>query len=528
MTFSTLRKKAVKQQAERHEYFLNLYRLDRDAVPADAFEYIDDEDLYPSNRYFPITLYYDPNRIPEQKRHKLYRDVSSEPPHRGRIVRMRALPPDRLSRISISHGPLFERLFLNRGYATDVEGRTTAGRGRLDTFKIVERNFAVFRANAHLWARMVADQGEAMFSTRSVGEHKLLALPMLGKRKRNGRSIPLVRYADLFLGSKGPSYHDFHLAHSTTPREAFAESGRLEAQRFLFGDLGREPIEQIEFELANAQMIWGGGRRVRTENRAAASAAVMVWFSQVVAAQRRTSWDSEIQRKWPVEQFKLRSEAKLHGSVVGVRKIPGPARTLQQQIEWEINQIIGRTNKDTWNEFVHKISRDDRILAALNGAAVDLPAGDVQGPIKPKEYLVIIAQWIGVLKRTGTHVFDENIARWLRLGWKSIKNNEVLFGQFPRTTWLRLIALAGKYNLAPPARAGVLPRRRVEGFSKPFTVTYEWVTMNTLSQPTACNWEDGTLALRGPMLCFPADKLLYWKRKASIVKRLEGFWAPAK
>lgn len=162
---------------------------------------------------------------------------------------------------------------------------------------------------------------------------------------------------------------------------------------------------------ANAQMIWGGGRRVRTENRAAGSAAVMVWFSQVVAAQRRTSWDSEIRRKWAVEQSALRSEAKLHRSVIGVRKIPaeGRARTLPQQIEWEINKIIGRTNKDTWNEFVHKISRDDRILAALNGAAADLPAGDIQGLIKSKEYLVIIAQWIGTLKRAGTHVFDENI-----------------------------------------------------------------------------------------------------------------------
>ncbi|BBB97133.1 MULTISPECIES: hypothetical protein [Bradyrhizobium] len=155
---------------------------------------------------------------------------------------MRALQPDRLSKVSISRGPRFERLFLNRGYATDVEGRTTAGRGRFDTFKVVERNFAAFRANAHLWARMVADQGEAMFGATSVGEHKLLALPMQGKRKRNGRSIPLVRYADLFLGSMGPSYHDFHLTHATTPREAFAESGRLEAQRFLFGNLGREPI----------------------------------------------------------------------------------------------------------------------------------------------------------------------------------------------------------------------------------------------------------------------------------------------
>jgi hypothetical protein len=32
---------------------LDLYRLDRHTVPADAFEHIDDEDLYPSNRYFP-------------------------------------------------------------------------------------------------------------------------------------------------------------------------------------------------------------------------------------------------------------------------------------------------------------------------------------------------------------------------------------------------------------------------------------------------------------------------------------------
>ncbi|UQD95992.1 hypothetical protein [Bradyrhizobium japonicum] len=530
MTFSALRKAVAEQQADRHEYFLDLYRLDRHTVPADAFEHIDDEDLYPSNRYFPITLYYDPDRITERKRQKLFRDISLQPLHRGRILRMRALQPDRLGRVSISLGPRFERLFLARGYVTDVEGRTTVDRGRLDTFKVVERNFATLRANAHLWARMLSDQGEAMFGKHLVKEHKRLAVPILGKRRRNERPIPLIRHADLFLGSEGPTYHDFLLAHSTTPREAFAESGRSEAQEFLFGNLGREPIEQLEFELANAQVIWGGRRRVRAENRAAASAAVVVWFSQAVAAQRRISWDSEIRRKWPVEQAALRSEAKLHPNVIGVHKIPakGRARALQQQIEWEINQIIGRTEKDTWNEFIGKISRDERILAALHGSIVDLPAADIHELIESKEYLVIIAHWIGTLKRTGTQVFDENIARWLRLGWKSIKSSKILYGQFPKTTWLRLIASAGKYCLTPAVRAGALPRCRIEGFSKPFTVTYEWVTMNTLDHPTACSWEGEVLALRGPMLCFPADKLLYWKQKASIIVRLKGFWARAK
>lgn len=412
---------------------------------------------------------------------------------------------------------------------TDVEGRTPSGRGRLDAFKVVERNFATFRANAHLWAKMLLDQGDAIFGAASVGEKKLLATPMLGMRKGNGRYIPLVQHADLFLGSTGSSYHDFHLGHSTTPREAFAESGRLDAQKFLFGDLGREPIAQVEFELANAQMIWGGRARVRGERRSAASAAVTVWFSQVVAAQRRISWDSDIRRKWPVEQYALRQEAELHPNVIGVRKIPaeGRARTFAQQVTWETDQIIGRRARDTWNEFVHKISRDDRILAALNGSVVDLPASDIEELIASKEYLVIIAHWVGALKRTGTQEFDETIARWIRLGWKSIKNNKILYGQFPKTTWLRLIALAGKYNVTPPSRAGALPRVRIEGFSTPFTVTYEWVTMNTLDRPTACSWTEGTLELRGPMLCFPANRLLYWKRRASIVKRLKGFWAPA-
>lgn len=528
MKFSTLARMHAEQQAERHRYFLDLYQLNGQVVPADAFEHIDDEELYPSNRYFPITLYYDPKRLrTEAARQRLYRRTTRQ--HRGRIVRMRALLPDRLSRVSVSRGPRFEKLFLARGYATNVEGRTTIGRGKPGTFKVADRNFAAFRANAHLWAKILSDQSQAMFGVSSVGEQKALAAPMLGKRQKNGRPLPLVRHKGLFLGVRGPSDHDFHLAHATTPREAFDEGGRLPAQKFLFGNLRREPIEQLELEIANAQLIWGSRRRLSAETRSAASAAIVVWYSQIVATQRRISWDTDIRRKWPVEHSELLKEIKRHGTAIGVERLPAKAkaRRLSQQIVWEADQIVGRID-DAWNDFAHRISRTDRILAALNGSAVDYAAKDIEKLIESKEYLVIIASWIGTLKRTGVQVFDESIARWLRFGWKSIRSNRCLFGQFPETTWLKLISLAGKYDFQPARTAGALPRLQLRGFSKPFTVTYEWVTIKTLEQPTACSWEHDVLALKGPMLCFPANKLAYWKQKASIVKKQNGFLAPGK
>ena len=531
MTFRDAAKQAARQQDERHEYFLKLYRLDSKKVLADAFEYIDYEQLYPSNRYFPVTLYYDPDRVQTEKRRKRLYD-RAKGKFRHRVVRMRPLDPKALDKSSVTHGPRFERLFLKRGYAADVEGRTFVGKGRPKSFKVVEANKAILQANAHLWTGMLAGQSH-LFGVTSPKELKALAAAMLGTARKNGRLIPLVRYKGLLLGTRTPVGYPFHLASSTTPLEAMNEGQR--SIDLLFGRLTQEALEQIEFELANMHTLFGGRPRNPPERRQQASAAVLVWFSQVIAAQRRVVWDTEMRRKWSIELDQLLNERRIHKRVVGAKVLSErhvKRKTIDEQIDDEKETLKGEA-EDIWDGYrpkcIHKISLNDRMLAALHGSAVDFTARSEDHFIESKEYLIVLARWIGELKRTGVQTFDEGIARCLRLGWSFIsKGDNCLLGQFPRTTWLRLVSMAGKEVRQTSRIPYGLPRLRIDGYAGRFDVTYEWATMNTLDDPTACVWEDGTLALRGTLLCFPADRLAYWKRKTSMVGKLRGFWAPRK
>ena len=521
-------KKSAAAQSERHAYLSKLYGLE--GIEADAFDNLENEDLYPSNRYFPITLYYDPDLFrTEQDREQLYRRTKRKYPRR--VLRMRPLNPKALRKFSVSRGPRFERLFLerDRGYATDVDGRTFVGKGRPSSFKVVEANKTILQANAHLWTEMLAECSEPLFEVTSPEKFKALAAAMLGTAKKGGRLIPLVRYKDLFLGARAAVGYPFYLAYSTTPLEAMNEGKR--GIELLFARLAQDAVKQIEFEFANAQILFGVRARTSSEYRHEASAAIVVWFSQVLAAQRRVVWDTEVRRKWSIALRELLNEKKLHKRVIGAKVLSErhiKSKTLDEQIDDEKEALKGKA-EDIWRDYrpdcIHEISLEERMLAVLHGMAVDSTTRSEYDFIESREYFIVLAWWIGELKRTGVQTFDENIARYLRLGWNFIsKGNNCLLGQLPRTTWLKLVSMAGKEVISRTPSG--LPWHRLDGYAGRFDVTYEWVTINTLHDPTACTWENGALALRGPLLCFPADQLAYWKRKASMVRELSGFWAP--
>jgi len=94
----------------------------------------------------------------------------------------------------------------------------------------------------------------------------------------------------------------------------------------LFNNMAQEANEQLECEFANAHFVFGGGSRTSAERRQQASAAILVWYSQVVAAQRRMAWDVKMQRKWPIalsDPFRLMTET---GCGPGINTAPPAAR----------------------------------------------------------------------------------------------------------------------------------------------------------------------------------------------------------
>ena len=526
MTLREVARKTERARSERHRYLSNLF--EHAGSDVGFYDELDDGDLLPSNRYFPITLYYDPERIgTKELREEILRDVKR--PLRGRVVRMQALDPKALRRFSVNRSPRFETLFLERGYATDVEGRIPSGRRRPKSFKMVEANKLVLQTSAHLWTDMLADQSEHLFE-RTPNDCEVLAAPMLGLTERNGPYIPLVEYKDMFLGTNHPVGYPFHLAWSTTPKEAMKEGQR--GMSLLFNDLTQEANEQLEYEFANAHLVFGGASRTSAERRQQASAAVLVWFSQVIAAQRRVVWDVEMRRKWPVALSELGKEKKVHKTVIGAPRLPEGAslgRTIEQQIGEEKELVRNRAEgrRGYLPDCIHEISLNERLLAVLHGSAVDSASRSECDFLESKEYLIVLARWIGELKRIGFHTFDERIARCLRLGWNFISNGDnCLLGQFSGETWLMLIGMAGKETVQRSRIPHALPQRRLDGYAGPCDVTYEWGPLSVAGQPAASVMEDGTLALRGPLLCFPVDQLAYWKRKAKMVSELGGFLAP--
>jgi hypothetical protein len=185
-------------------------------------------------------------------------------------------------------------------------------------------------------------------------------------------------------------------------------------------------------------------------------AAILTWYSQVIAVQRKICWHVETARSWRLALRSLCDEADLHGRIIGVKELPKEvhrAATWDELVSDEMNRVsveIEGATKTSPRWLTHKIHRNERLLAALHGSKFDLhPSHDEISFFEAGSHLVAVASWIGSLKRTGTQVLDEWTARCLCVGWNSIKRgNNCLFGQLPETTWLTLIEVAKTFFCA--------------------------------------------------------------------------------
>jgi hypothetical protein len=181
-------------------------------------------------------------------------------------------------------------------------------------------------------------------------------------------------------------------------------------------------------------------------------------------------------------------------------------------------------------EIKHEVTLQDYMLAALHGSTIDLGDDNEHEFFESGSHLVVLAHWIGVLKRTGQQVFGRGIARCLRVGWTEIETGQnCLLGQFPMEVW-RILLQRSKGFFPPVIRKlGVLPRFDYRGFreAKPIKIQYEWITEQTLGAPP-CRATNSRITVRGPMLCFPTHQMEDWKIKAAIVHRQRGFMVQTK
>jgi hypothetical protein len=552
MTFAELKRVIEGSRAQRNEYFSRLYGYET----IEDFEGVDEDNLYPSNRYYTIQLFYDPARFrTAAERRRLLAQAQAQRP--GRKLKLRALDPKDLSNFSISPHAYMEELFVKRGHVTDVEGRSE-DHGRRNDLLVVARNIAALQTNGFFWSLMLQEKGRslgfALSRFKEEREEQVLDImaPVFGKRteivaRRHEADdenedrpsiLPLVMHEQLMLGTDVPVNYTVHLAYEATPGTVVDLGSRLKTRRLMYHNRASATSAQVAFEMSHSQELFGDRDATGAEANKVMNAAILTWFSQVIVAQRKICWISRARRTWDVGTTQIRAEAELHGSVTGVDKLPrkvGKAKNWQQQIEAATEAALSKIEHATDQTpagFVYEASLDDRVIAALNGSAIECPDTDDElAFFEGGLHTVVLAYWIGSLKRTGEQTLDAMTARYIRQSWKAIQaGNNCLLGQFPEEIWHALVEIAESF--VPPIRhmAGRLPSYDRRGFNEPtpITVTYAWLTPQTLREPRLQRRTRTRLELRGPMLCFPSNQAEYWKQKARIVRSPRGFSAPPK
>jgi hypothetical protein len=528
VTLKELRRNVEAARALRNEYLSNLYGSETD------FDQIDDRDFYPSNRYYTIKLFYDPAKFRTAAERRRLRGYLAEAraKYAKRSVELRPLNLVSLRYGGISLFPDMEELLVDRGYVLDVEGRDGKS-SRRGHFLVVSHNINILRANAFYWSRMLLKAGISLDlwakPPREKDKARLFAVmaPIVGmptdpnpESSKAERLIPLVEHEQMLLGAKKVGERIAHIAHVTTPNTV-VDHGRRQVQ-LLFSDRASLVQQQLTFELANSSKLFEGKSPVPNAN-SETNAAVLTWFSQVIAAQRKACWLVDAKNDWQLAVKQLLQEKELHkeDGLVQLPQKTEEARTwpelLQRELKGHAQNIESSTGQRPMAIY-HELTWEDRILTALHGSTIEPEFGS---------HLVALAHWIGVLKRTGKQTLDSRIARCLRCGWVEIEAGQnCLLGQFPHDTWRVLVQRAESF-FRPQKwkyKPGRLPYLDYSDFKepKPIGIRYEWITRETLDSPL-CEETKRQITLRGPMLCFPTHQLQYWILKAQTVRRQHGF-----
>lgn len=159
-------------------------------------------------------------------------------------------------------------------------------------------------------------------------------------------------------------------------------------------------------------------------------------------------------------------------------------------------------------DMTYKINWENEILAALMGATYRSDTDTTESPFDNRDIFVrCLAYWIGSLKRKRTATIDWYTAEGILEVCRGEYPSTLLLSQFPKATWVELEELA---EAITNGESGT----EIE-------VSYTWT--RDLDAPYKCEERDGTLALEGPLLCFPILAAAEWREKARTIETLRGF-----
>jgi hypothetical protein len=491
-------------------------------------EEVEPPTIYPSNPDYFIRVYYDASRFPnEQALQELYERMLLK--YAPRDLGLVELDPKSLEYRSLSSFRKMEKLFLDRGFVADVEGRMF-GQGVPDT-KFVERNKVALNGNAMAMKTLWLAGGHRLLPPANEGElleevvERAMA-PILGKETvRDGQIqpdpaslYPLAEHQGLLLGCTDFTIpRRMHWATETTPAQVIEKGGRKQIPPALFDLKTQSVLDQLLFEFQHApQLLREVFLDPTLEGPGISDAMVVTWYSQVIAAIRKICWLVSAQQNASVIRQSLREERAMHGRVIGAPRNLGPA------MHWDAfvaDRVITRNDEITqhaaqWGpilgpiDMTHEINWENEILAALMGATYRSDTDIFETPFQNRDIFVrCLAYWIGSLKRKRAATIDWYTAEGILEVCRGESSSTLLLSQFPKATWVELEEVA---EAITNGESGT----KIE-------VSYTWT--RDLDAPYKCEERDGTLALEGPLLCFPVLAAAEWREKARTIETLRGF-----
>jgi hypothetical protein len=350
--------------------------------------------------------------------------------------------------------------------------------------------------------------------------------PILGKETvRKGqiepdpsKIYPLAEHQGLLLGCTDfTTPRRLHWATETTPRQVIDKGDRKEAKVALFGHKMASVRNQLLFEFEHApQLLREIFLDPQLNGAGISRAMVLTWYSQVIAATRKVCWLASGDQEASVVAQSIYEEREVHGEVIGVSRLPTTVRTwgafiadetrernleiANRAVEWgPIRGLIDMTCEISW---------ETEILAALMGATYRSDTDPTESPFQNRDIFVrCLAYWIGSLKRKRTATIDWYTAEGILEVCRGEYHSTLLLSQFPRPTWDVLEDIAEAISNGDPGTE--------------IEVSYTWT--RDLNAPYKCEERDGTLALEGPLLCFPVLAAAEWREKARTIETLGGF-----
>jgi hypothetical protein len=490
---------------------------------------IDAPTIYPSDPEYFIRVYYDASRFScEHALQDLFGRMQAE--YAPRSIGLVDLDPKSLEYRSLSPFPNMEKLFLNRGFVADVEGRVFRV-GHVASTRFAKRNMDAVTANAMVMAALLDGPGHGLLpqadedETRVQLVHRVMA-PVMGKETIYRSQelpapcmiYPLAEHQGLLLGCTDFSNaRHLHWAFETTPGQAIDQGGRQSPRDSLFERKMQLVRKQILFEAQNVARLLAPERLdPDLPHSNVTPTMIITWYSQAIAAMRKVCWLVSAEQEASIVAHSLTLEKALHSHVIGAPSLPDNERTWDHFIEDQVdrrNEEIAEFAQD-WGpirgpiDLTCKIAWDDELLAALMGATYRSDTDLSESPYQnPDIFVRCLAYWIGSLKRKRTATIEWYTAEGILEVCRHQYRWPLLLSQFPKATWVELEEIAEAITNGGPVTE--------------IEVHYTWT--QDLDAPYKCEERDGMLVLEGPLLCFPALAADEWREKSRTIETLRGF-----